>query len=413
MKFLIIIFSLLASLPAYGEDIPEAFAKLATAICEVPAKGRASIPTNPIVVTMGEERSKLYPRRHEQSAVASFADASQKSFAVVIVGGGPAGLACATACVKAGYPTLVCDEENKGIIYPILPVTNWPGHPPMSWQKTIEDARKEFTNNGGVIAFTHVKAITKNQGVFHVATSMAMFHAPAVVMATGRHPPAIKPYLTTEQPTRILSRLYDESFLTPGDTAIIIGNSEYTLETACTVAPRIKRVYLLLRPPWKPSGSAVERIARKLPMITWIKNDSITSITSLKSKVFVECVYRGSKTVQEASWVIFAEEWTPHSTLVRGLTSCDSSGAIITYDDTGLTPNHGLFACGEVASHGFLNGISAAASGLNTSISVCQFLLDRGPLPLHHMVPREEIPPSPPTEATGTTGTTETEEVTK
>ena len=39
----------------------EAFAKLAIAICEVPAKGRASIPTKPIVVTMGEERSKLYP----------------------------------------------------------------------------------------------------------------------------------------------------------------------------------------------------------------------------------------------------------------------------------------------------------------------------------------------------------------
>ena len=54
----------------------EAFAKLAIAICEVPAKGRASISTKPIVVTMGEERSKLYPSRHEQSAVASFAKAS-------------------------------------------------------------------------------------------------------------------------------------------------------------------------------------------------------------------------------------------------------------------------------------------------------------------------------------------------
>ena len=54
----------------------EPFAKLATAICEVPAKGRASISTKPIVVTMGEERSELCPRRHEQSAVASFAKAS-------------------------------------------------------------------------------------------------------------------------------------------------------------------------------------------------------------------------------------------------------------------------------------------------------------------------------------------------
>jgi uncharacterized protein YdeI (BOF family) len=47
----------------------------------VPAKGRAQISTKPIVVTMGEERSELYPRRHEQSAIASFAKASkEKSF---------------------------------------------------------------------------------------------------------------------------------------------------------------------------------------------------------------------------------------------------------------------------------------------------------------------------------------------
>jgi 23S rRNA (adenine2503-C2)-methyltransferase len=39
---------------------PEAFAKLATSICEVPAK----------------ERSKIYPSRHEQTAVPSFAKAS-------------------------------------------------------------------------------------------------------------------------------------------------------------------------------------------------------------------------------------------------------------------------------------------------------------------------------------------------
>ena len=59
-----------------NDKVQEAFAKLATAICEVPAKGRASISTKPIAVAMGEERSELCPRRHEQSAIASFAKAS-------------------------------------------------------------------------------------------------------------------------------------------------------------------------------------------------------------------------------------------------------------------------------------------------------------------------------------------------
>jgi hypothetical protein len=55
----------------------EAFAKLAIAICEVPAKDRASISTKPIVATMGEERSSSTKSPTSLSAVASFEKASQ------------------------------------------------------------------------------------------------------------------------------------------------------------------------------------------------------------------------------------------------------------------------------------------------------------------------------------------------
>jgi thioredoxin reductase len=341
----------------------------------------------------------------------TYAQEIPKTFAVIIVGGGPAGLACATSCVKAGYPTLVCDEEKKGIFYPDFQVTNWPGHQAMNWQKTIEELQKDFTNHGGILAFTHVKAITKNQGIFHVTSDIGIFHSPAVVMATGKLPPAIKPIVTTEQPTRILSRLYDESFLIPSDTAIIIGNSEYTLSTAIHVAARIKRVYLFLQPPWKSSGSVAERIARKLPTLTWIQSNTITAINSLKGKVIVEALSKGSKKPQEASWAIFAEDWTPQSSLVRGLAQHDSSGALITYDDTGITPSIGLFACGEVASHGFLSGIAAAANGLKSSVGVRQFLLDRCPLPFLRAAPKEETPPpTKPTQPAAETGPTGTQE---
>ena len=56
----------------------EAFAKLAIAICEAPTKGRASISTKPVVVSTGEERSKLVLRADTNlSAVASLAKASK------------------------------------------------------------------------------------------------------------------------------------------------------------------------------------------------------------------------------------------------------------------------------------------------------------------------------------------------
>lgn len=335
--------------------------------------------------------------------LSTYAEEIQRSYAVVIIGGGPAGLACATACAKTGYPTLVCDEEKRGIFYPGLPMTNWPGFPAPTWQKALEGLRNEFTKQGGIFTSAHVKAITKNQGIFHISTDIGVFHSPAVVMATGKEPLPCRTALTTEEPTRVLSRLYDESFLTPIDTVILIGNSEQTFSCAVRIAPRVKRLYLFLQSPWKSTGSFLERLARRLPTITWIKCDKIVSINSLKTKVIVESLHRGSKTTQEASWVVFSDEWIPKSALIRGLTSTDSTGAIITYDDTGMTPSSGLFACGEVSSRGFLNGISAAANGLNTSVAVTQFLLNRGPLPNLQMVPKEETPAKAPPPA-GETG---------
>lgn len=339
----------------------------------------------------------------------AYAQEIPKSFAVVIIGGGPAGLSCATACAKVGYPTLVCDEEKSGVIYPDIAVTNWPGLPQMTWQKAAGELRKDFTKHGGMFAYTHVKAITKNQGIFHINTDMGIFHAPAVVIATGKLPPPKRIPITIENPTRVLSRLYDASALYPSDTVIIIGNTENTLSTACLVAARVKRVYLFLQPPWKSTGSIVERIARKLPTVTWMKSDRITSITGLKGKAIVEFQRMGSKIVQEASWVIFAEEWVPQSALLRGLGQRDSSGAIVTFGTSGNTATIGLFACGEVASHGFLHGISSAADGLNTSTSVCQFLLDRSPLPIPPPLLKEETPPLPPQPSAGETGPSEPE----
>jgi thioredoxin reductase len=332
----------------------------------------------------------------------SYAQEMPKTFAVVIIGGGPAGLSCASACMKAGYPTILCDEIKQGVIYPNLLVTNWPGHPQMDWQKTLEELRKDFIKAGGIIAFTHAKSVTKNQGVFHVSTDAGIFHAPAIVVATGRKPIPMRTAITTDQPTRILSRLYDPSFLNPSDSVAIIGSGEYALYVASEVASRVKRIYLFLSSQRKTGGSPLERILQRLPNITWMKTERITAINSQKTKVSVEAVSRSSKIVQEASWVILAEEWIPQSLIVRPIIKCDSSGAIITYNDTGVTPTSGLFACGEVTSPGFLNGIAAAAEGLQTGSSVCQYLLGRGPLPAHRPLAREEAPP-----AQGTTGATD------
>lgn len=325
-----------------------------------------------------------------------------RSYAVIVIGGGPAGLACATACAKSGYGTLVCDKERGAILHPDLPVTNWPGLPSMPWKAVVEGLRKELDQCGGTFVATGVKSINRNQGMFHVTTGAGVFHAPALVMATGRQPSPMKFPVNTELPTRVVSRLYDPSFLRPTDTVILIGSGEYALSCAIRMATKVKQIYLFLQPPFTSTGTAVERIAKKLPSITWMYSDAIRTVNSYKDKVVVEYLSKKTKAIQEASWVVFATEWIPQSYLVAGQTKTDSTGSIITYSQTGATETSGLFACGEVTSPGVLTGIAAAAHGLATSNAVCQFLAERYPLPQPRTPPNDEPPPH--TGQTGGTG---------
>ena len=310
-------------------------------------------------------------------------------FDVAVIGGGPSGLSCATACAKTGYKTLVLNAKRKGLFDPGLPVTNWPGHPTMTWEKTIDELRKDFIHHTGVYTETLVRSITKDRGVFRITTDTDTFRSTAVVLATGKHPPKQKFKITPEYPTRVLSRLWDESFLLPTDTVAIIGDNDAVFTSAIRAAKRSQKVYLFLQPPWNPIKSPAALLAKKISSITWVYCNSMPSINSLKDTVIVEFVSGHSKAVQRVSWAVISTDWIPDSDIAGSLVKLDSSGCIVSSDVPGL------FACGEVSSRDSLLGITAAADGINASEPVHQFLLDLGIFP----TPPPPAPKAPPSKA--------------
>ena len=197
---------------------------------------------------------------------------------------------------------------------------------------------------------------------------------------------------------RIFQRLWNDSFIKPNDTIAIIGEKERAVPAAIQASMRAKKIYLFLDPPSKSSGEPIERTARKIASIAWMAHEGIVGVRGLKEKAVVEFALKGSKMVQDVTWVVFVTDWIPTSTLVQNLVRCDSSGAIVTSGSTGATSTPGLFACGEVTSRTPLPAIAAAANGLGTSLSVCQFLLDVGIPPTRPKPEVQEPSPVPPPE---------------
>lgn len=324
-----------------------------------------------------------------------FSQESAQTVTVAIIGGGPAGLTCGMRCAKAGYATIVCDSIRTDLVDPGLSVTNWPGRPPMTWEKTMEELRKEYIRYGGKYIPEQAESIVATKGGFTITTATTSIASTAVVIATGTRPPTPPYLITSAQPPRILPRLWDPLFLTPNDTAAIIGSGETAMRDAIRAAVRAKKVYLFLK---REGDSALASTARKLPSITLLPCDMITAVHSLKNRVLVEYVTQGSKMVQEASWAIMAQDWLPNSALVQGFLRCESSGAIVTSGSSGVTSTPGAFACGEVSSRGLLSGIAAASDGLTTSEAVIQFLLNANILPRpqeHEEVQKESPTPKP------------------
>ena len=306
--------------------------------------------------------------------------ASFEPYAAVVIGGGPAGLSCAIECARTGYKTILIDAPQEGVFAPSLPITNWPGFPSPHWGEAIGTLQMSYSRYGGMYAGTRALSIKKDLSGFLVATEKGAFHAASVIVATGRRPPPLSFKIIAAHPSRVLSRLWDESFLTQNDIVAVVGAGPQAAESAIRAAGRARQVYLF-RQPLLSLDPFEEALIQQVPRITRMYGSKVTGIMESKEGVTVEYMKRGSRLILKGTWVVMANEWTPNSEIARTLVPCDSAGAIIVQGLEGLTSVPGLFACGEVSSTQALLGILASADGVRTARAVCSFLMEQGFLP--------------------------------
>ena len=301
-------------------------------------------------------------------------------YPVVVIGGGPAGLSCATECARAGYKTMLLDSAQAGILSRSLPINNWPGFHSSNWPAALATLQTAYAKVGGFLTKTRAFSIKRNFGDFTITTEDGALRANVVVMATGRRPRSVPFKVTTSDPGRILSRLWDESFLTQNDTVAVIGPGPIATETAIRAAERAKKVYLF-RQPLSAIDPSEEKVLLQFPRISRMYATQVTNVLETASNATVEYVQGLSKLVLKVNWAILANEWEPNSESALPLVSCDSSHAIIVQGPGGQTSVPGIFACGEVSSLGPLLGVLASADGVRTAQSVCAFLMGQHMLP--------------------------------
>ncbi len=113
--------------------------------------------------------------------------ADEKVFDVVIVGGGPAGLACGQYSSRAGRKTVLIEEMAPGGQTMIIDeIENYPGLEKISGYELASKFENQATGFGCQIAYGTVNAIEKlDDGSFRLDTTDGTYLSPVVVIATG------------------------------------------------------------------------------------------------------------------------------------------------------------------------------------------------------------------------------------
>jgi thioredoxin reductase (NADPH) len=182
---------------------------------------------------------------------------------ILIIGGGPIGIACGLAAQKAGLSFLIVEKgclvnslynypstmtffstseklEIGGI--PFVTISNKPNR-----AEALEYYRRVATsNNLPINLFEEVTGIKKDNGVFAITTSKAVYTAKKVILSTGFYDIAVKLDIPGEDLPKVKHYYKDPHFYAM-QKVVVVGSSNSAIDVALETYRKGAEVTLVIR----------------------------------------------------------------------------------------------------------------------------------------------------------------------
>lgn len=283
---------------------------------------------------------------------------------LLVIGGGPAGVAGAVQAHRSGLKTLLVERERiGGLIWNANLVENHPGLPrPMDGPAVAGLLRQHLERSGVPHEITDVTALYRKDGLFHATAGPATIIARSVLLATGSRPRPL-PLEGAEEAHRIGLLEYEIHRLPKLDTSsnvLIIGGGDAAFDYALNCARQGARATILARGPALrclplllqrvEASSAVELITGARPLRLFRNGDGRAGLVCIRKGEAEELLFTGDH-------LLAAVGRDPDAELAEGLAplrpGCYDGGP-----DDGAMP--ALYLAGD-AAHGRFRQMSIAA----------------------------------------------------
>ena len=303
----------------------------------------------------------------------------ERSYDVMIVGGGPAGYTAALYCARSGLKTVVLEKLSAGGQIALTEwVDNYPGFDEgidgFSLGQKMQAGAERF---GAVTELAEVQALELTGSIKRAVTDQGVFEAKVVMLATGATP---RPLGVAGEEQWLGRGIHYcaacDGMFYRGKTVAVVGGGNTAAADALLLSRVAKEVHVIHRRDTLRATKVYHQPLMEAENVIFHWDSQVESL--LTGDTFQGVRLRNKKTGEvsdlSCDGVFVSIGRQPATELVTGQVELDKSGYVVA-DETTRTNLPGVFAIGDVRTKALRQILTAAADGANAIRSVERYLL--------------------------------------
>jgi len=308
-------------------------------------------------------------------------DIAGKTFDVVIVGSGPAGLTAALYAARADLNPLVFEgPEPGGQLMQTTDVENYPGYPEgVMGPQMMDDFREQATRFGADCRYGMVTDIDFEKQPYKLTVDEETeLYAKAIIISTG----ASAKWLGLDSEQRLRGKGVSACATCDGaffrdQHVIVVGGGDTAMEEATFLTKFASKVTVLHRREELRASKAMQNRAFANDKIDFMWNTELHEVLGDKVVEGVKVINNETDektTLEDVTGVFIAIGHKPNTDLFKDVLTMDEVGYIKTEGQSTRTDLPGIFASGDAMDPVYRQAVTAAGTGCRAALDAERYL---------------------------------------
>ena len=311
-------------------------------------------------------------------------DIAGKTFEVVIMGSGPAGLTAALYAARADLNPIVFEgPEPGGQLMETTDVENYPGYPEgVMGPQMMQDFREQAQRFGADCRYGMVTDISFEKRPYKMTIEEETeIYAKSIIISTG----ASAKWLGLESEQRLRGKGVSACATCDGaffrdQHVIVVGGGDTAMEEATFLTKFASKVTVLHRRDELRASKALQHRAFDDDKIEFMWDTELQEVLGDEVVDGVKVINNKTNeitTLDDVTGVFIAIGHKPNTDLFKGVLTMDEVGYIKTEGQSTRTDLPGIFASGDAMDPVYRQAVTAAGTGCRAALDAEQFLSEQ------------------------------------